>query len=177
MVKGKSMVSEEIGLNHDGPAHGVECIETDMGEYIRSSTATAPPHHRAGDPQTAKTSPRSFTSTSTACRSDDVNELIAIGRRAAREVREREDRRLGVNFMVAETGTLALVENEGNGRLCTRCRTHGRSLAREGVDRLSTCCRCTRCCRRATGRAVTTYLNLITGPRRAGEKDGCARCI
>ena len=81
----------------------------------------------------------------------------------------------GVNFMVAETGTLVLVENEGNGRMCTTVpEVH---IAITGIEKvverfehvlplfnLLT--------RSATGQAVTTYLNVITGPRRAGELDG-----
>jgi L-lactate dehydrogenase complex protein LldF len=80
-----------------------------------------------------------------------------------------------VNFAVAETGSLCLVENEGNGRMCTTVpNVH---IAITGIEKvveklehvvplfgLLT--------RSATGQAITTYFNVITGPRREGEKDG-----
>lgn len=178
MVKGKSMVSEEIELNHQMAHHGIECVETDMGEYILQLDGDRPSHiimpaihktrqdvaqifheHIHGAPLT-----------------DDVNELIAIGRRALRD--KFAAARIGVsgvNFMVAETGTLALVENEGNGRLCTSVpEVH---IAITGIEKVvekleHVAPLYALLTRSATGQAVTTYLNLLTGPRRAGEKDG-----
>jgi L-lactate dehydrogenase complex protein LldF len=81
----------------------------------------------------------------------------------------------GVNFAVAETGTLCLVENEGNGRLSTTAPDiHIAVMGIEKViarlDQLPTLL--TLLTRSATGQAITTYVNLISGPRRPGEKDG-----
>jgi L-lactate dehydrogenase complex protein LldF len=81
----------------------------------------------------------------------------------------------GVNFAVAETGTLCLVENEGNGRMCTTVpRVH---IAITGIEKVVEKLEhvpplYTLLTRSATGQAVTTYLNLISGPRRPDEKDG-----
>jgi L-lactate dehydrogenase complex protein LldF len=178
MVKGKSMVSEEIELNHTMAEHGIACLETDMGEYILQLDGDRPSHiimpaihktkqdvaeifheHIAGAPLT-----------------DDVNELIAIGRRSLREKFGAAKIGVsGVNFMVAETGTLALVENEGNGRLCTSVpEVHIAITGLEKViDKLEHLVPLYALLpKSATGQAVTTYFNLITGPRRAGEKDG-----
>lgn len=178
MVKGKSMVSEEIELNHTMAAQGIDCIETDLGEYILQLDGDRPSHiimpaihktkqdiaHIFADkiPNTVYT--------------EDVDQMVKIGRETLRE--QFRDARIGVsgvNFMVAETGTIALVENEGNGRLCTS--VPDVHIAITGIEKviasfdelvplyaLLT--------RSATGQAITTYLNLVTGPRRAGEKDG-----
>ena len=178
MVKGKSMVSEEIELNHEMAAQGIECVETDMGEYILQLDGDRPSHiimpaihktkqdvaeifheHIKGAPLT-----------------DDVNELIAIGRRALRD--KFSTARIGVsgvNFMVAETGSLVLVENEGNGRLCTS--VPDVHIAITGIEKViekleHVAPLFALLTRSATGQAITTYLNVITGPRREGEKDG-----
>jgi len=178
MVKGKSMVSEEIELNHAMAAQGIDCVETDMGEYILQLDGDRPSHiimpaihktkgdvaeifheHIDGAPLT-----------------DDVNELIAIGRRALRD--KFASARIGVsgvNFMVAETGSLVLVENEGNGRLCTS--VPDVHIAITGIEKViekleHVAPLFALLTRSATGQAITTYLNVLTGPRRPGEKDG-----
>lgn len=178
MVKGKSMVSEEIGLNHEMARHGIECVETDMGEYILQLDGDRPSHIiMPAVHKTREDVARIFYEhIDGAPLTDDVGEMIAIGRRALRE--KFAAARIGVsgvNFMVAETGSLVLVENEGNGRLCTS--VPDVHIAITGVEKvveklehvvplyaLLT--------RSATGQAATTYLNILTGPRRPGEKDG-----
>jgi L-lactate dehydrogenase complex protein LldF len=107
---------------------------------------------------------------------ESVDELIGIGRAVLREkFMSAEVGLSGVNFAVAETGTLCLVENEGNGRMCTTVpEVH---IAITGIEKvveklehvpplfgLLT--------RSATGQAITTYFNMISGPRKPGEKDG-----
>jgi L-lactate dehydrogenase complex protein LldF len=107
---------------------------------------------------------------------DSVDELIGIGRAVLREKFMTAEIGLsGVNFAVAETGTLCLVENEGNGRMCTT--VPDVHIAITGIEKvveklehvpplfaLLT--------RSATGQAITTYFNMISGPRKPGEKDG-----
>ena len=81
----------------------------------------------------------------------------------------------GVNFAVAETGTLCLVENEGNGRFCTTLPpVH---IALMGIEKVVEHLEdvpplLSLLTRSATGQAITTYFNMITSPRRDGEKDG-----
>jgi len=81
----------------------------------------------------------------------------------------------GVNFAVAETGTLCLVENEGNGRMCTtvpdvHIAVTGIEKVIPQLDQIPPLL--TLLTRSATGQPITTYFNMISGPRREGEKDG-----
>lgn len=178
MVKGKSMVSEEIELNHRMAEHGIGCIESDMGEYILQLDGDRPSHIIMPAIHKTKTDvARIFAEHLThEPYTEDVNELIAIGRRALRdEFRNAKIGVSGVNFMVAETGSLVLVENEGNGRLSTT--VPDVHIAITGIEKVierleHVAPLYTLLTRSATGQAVTTYLNIISGPRRAGEKDG-----
>jgi L-lactate dehydrogenase complex protein LldF len=178
MVKGKSMVSEEIELNHRMAEHGVDCLESDMGEYIVQLAGERPSHiimpaiHKTRQQIAALFAERIPDTPYT----QDVDGLIAIGRRVLRNAfRDAKVGVSGVNFMVAETGSLCLVENEGNGRMCTT--VPDVHIAITGIEKvverfehvlplfnLLT--------RSATGQAVTTYFNVISGPRRPGELDG-----
>jgi L-lactate dehydrogenase complex protein LldF len=178
IVKGKSMVSEEIGFNHAMQAAGIEALESDMGEYIVQLAGEAPSHiimpaiHKTKQQIAAlfaaKIAGVDYT--------EDVDALIQIGRQVLRRKFAEADIGLsGVNFAVAETGTLVLVENEGNGRMCTTVpRVH---IAVTGIEKVVEKLEhvpplFSLLTRSATGQAVTTYLNLISGPRKPGEKDG-----
>ncbi len=182
MVKGKSMVSEEIELNHRMAEQGITCLESDMGEYIVQLAGERPSHiimpaiHKTKQ-QIAELFAEKIPDTPY---TEDVDALIATGRRMLRnEFRDAKIGVSGVNFLVAETGSLVLVENEGNGRMCTT--VPDVHIAITGIEKvveklahipplfaLLT--------RSATGQAVTTYLNVITGPRRTAgpspELDG-----
>jgi L-lactate dehydrogenase complex protein LldF len=178
MIKGKSMVSEEIELNHRMAEHGVDCLESDMGEYIVQIAGERPSHiimpaihktkQQIGELFAQRIPDTAYT--------DDVDALIAIGRKVLRErFRDAAIGVSGVNFMVAETGSLVLVENEGNGRMCTAVpEVH---IAITGIEKVvekfeHVMPLFSLLTRSATGQAVTTYLNVITGPRREGELDG-----
>ena len=178
IVKGKSMVSEEIEFNHAMEAAGIEALESDMGEYIVQLAGEKPSHiimpaihktrEQIGRLFADKVPGIDYT--------DEVDALIQIGRRVLREKFEQADIGLsGVNFAVAETGTLCLVENEGNGRMCTTVpRVHVAITGIEKVvERLEHVAPLySILTRSATGQAVSTYLNLISGPRRPDERDG-----
>ncbi|AXQ31280.1 iron-sulfur cluster-binding protein [Solimonas sp. K1W22B-7] len=178
MVKGKSMVSEEIELNHEMEKVGVSCIETDMGEYILQLAGDRPSHiimpaiHKTKE-DIAKIFAGKIPDTAY---TDDVDELISIGRRELRtHFRDAPIGVTGANFLVAETGTIVLVENEGNGRMCTSIPEVHIAITgiEKVVDRLDSIAPLFKLLTRsATGQAVTTYLNLVTGPRRPGERDG-----
>ncbi|MBL8313867.1 MAG: lactate utilization protein, partial [Rubrivivax sp.] len=172
MIKGKSMVSEEVDLNHRMAEHGIECLESDMGEYIVQIAGERPSHiimpaihktkQQIGQLFADKIPGTPYT--------EDVDELIATGRRVLRErYRDAAIGVSGVNFMVAETGSLVLVENEGNGRMCTSVpEVH---IAITGIEKVveqfeHVLPLFSLLTRSATGQAVTTYLNVITGPRR-----------
>ncbi|WP_157269462.1 LutB/LldF family L-lactate oxidation iron-sulfur protein [Azohydromonas aeria] len=180
MIKGKSMVSEEIELNHRMAEQGVSCLESDMGEYIVQLAGERPSHiimpaiHKTKEQIAALFSERIPDTPYT----EDVDELIAIGRRVLRnEFRDAPIGVSGVNFMVADTGTLVLVENEGNGRMCTTVpEVH---IAITGIEKVverfeHVLPLFSLLTRSATGQAVTTYFNAISGPRRPGELDGPA---
>jgi L-lactate dehydrogenase complex protein LldF len=178
IVKGKSMVSEEIEFNHAMEAAGIEAFESDMGEYIVQLAHEKPSHiimpaiHKTKQEIAAlfaKEIPGvAYT--------EDVDALIQIGRRVLRRKFAEADIGLsGVNFAVAETGTLCLIENEGNGRMCTTVpRVHiaitGIEKVLEKLEHLPPLL--SLLTRSATGQSVTTYVNLISGPRKPHEKDG-----
>ncbi len=178
VVKGKSMVSEEIEFNHAMEAAGIGALESDMGEYIVQLAGEKPSHiimpaiHQTKQ-QIAKLFAEHIPGVDY---TDNVDTLIQIGRRVLREKFEQAEIGLsGVNFAVAETGTLCLVENEGNGRMCTTVpKVH---IAITGIEKIvekleHVAPLYSILTRSATGQAVSTYFNLISGPRRPGEKDG-----
>jgi L-lactate dehydrogenase complex protein LldF len=178
VIKGKSMASEEVELNHYLEQRGITCLESDMGEYIVQMAGEKPSHivmpaiHKTkGDigalfekniPDTAYT--------------EDVDSLIQTGRRALRQAFVEADIGLsGVNFAAADTGTLWLVENEGNGRLSTT--VPDVHIAIMGMEKVVAKLEhivplANLLTRSATGQAITTYFNLISSPRRPGELDG-----
>ena len=176
-VKSKSMVSEEVHLN-DFLAHaGVVPVETDLGEYIiqlageRPSHIIAPALHKSrGD--VARLFERELGLPYT----EDVEQLTAAARRRLRE--EFCAAGLGVsgaNFAVAETGTIVIVENEGNARLSTSVpRVH---VALVGIEKIiprveDLSVFLTLLPRSATGQPMSSYVSFITGPRRREELDG-----
>ena len=178
LVKGKSMVSEEMELNAFLADHGLEAVETDLGEFIvqlageRPSHLIAPAIHKDRF-EIAELFARHFPDPS---RGTDIEALAATAREVLRaRFREAKVGLSGVNFAVAETGTLCLVENEGNGRLCTTAPERhiavcGLEKVIARLDQLPPLL--TLLTRSATGQRITTYVNLIQGPRRAGERDG-----
>jgi len=122
VVKGKSMVSEEMHLNAFLARHGIDAVETDLGEFIIQLAGETPSHiivpavhkNRA---QIARLFHEKIPGTPY---TEEVAELNAVARRTLRRMfREAGAGLSGVNFAVAATGTLCLVENEGNGRMCT----------------------------------------------------------
>ena len=178
MVKGKSMVSEEIELNHACEAAGIEAMESDMGEYIVQLAGEKPSHIIM--PAIHKTKEEIATlfhdKVPGVDYTDNVDELIQIGRNVLREKFLVADIGLsGVNFAVAETGTLCLVENEGNGRLSTTAPpVH---IAITGIEKVVEKLNhvpplLSLLTRSATGQNISTYFNMISGPRKSGEKDG-----
>ncbi len=178
VIKGKSMASEEIELNDYLAERGITCVESDMGEYVVQLAHEKPSHivmpaiHKTkGD--IAELFHKEIPDTPY---TEDVDSLIQIGRKTLRRMFAEADIGLsGVNFAIAETGTLWLVENEGNGRLSTTVPdTH---IAIMGIEKVVEKLEhvfplASLLTRSATGQAVTTYFNLISGPRRPGELDG-----
>ncbi|QEY27063.1 LutB/LldF family L-lactate oxidation iron-sulfur protein [Neisseria zalophi] len=177
MVKGKSMVSEEIELNHYLEAQGKRAVESDLGEYIVQMAGEKPTHIvMPAIHKTKQQVSELFHDNLNTPLTDDVDELTGIARRALRDIYRTADVGLsGVNFAVAETGTLCLVENEGNGRLTTTVPpVH---IAITGIEKVVAKLTdipplYSLLPRSAIGQPITTYFNMITGPRRSEELDG-----
>ncbi len=177
VVKSKSMTSEEVHLNPALEAAGIDVAETDFGEFIiqlageRPSHLVAPAVHH-----TRESIARILGQYLQLDVPDDARSLAMIGRRVLREKFRTADMGItGANFAVAETGTIVLGTNEGNGRLTTTWpRVH---VALMGIEKVIP-----RWCdlpvflkllaRAATGQTLSVYTTLITGPRRPGESDG-----
>jgi L-lactate dehydrogenase complex protein LldF len=178
LVKGKSMVSEEMELNAWLEHHGIECVESDLGEFIlqlageKPSHIVAPAIHKDRF-EVAALFREQFPHIPY---SDDIDRLTAVARQVMRDKFRRAGAGLsGVNFLVAETGTLCLVENEGNGRMSTTVPDLHIAVAgiEKVVERLADVPPLlSLLTRSATGQPITTYFNMISGPRRPGERDG-----
>ncbi len=178
MVKGKSMVSEEMEMNHFMEEHGIEWLESDLGEYILQ-LAEEPPSHivmptiHKNKKQIAALFFEKFPDIPY---TEDVNELTKIARELLRDKFFAAPVGVsGVNFAVAETGTLCLVENEGNGRMSTT--SPPVHIAVTGIEKvveklIDVPPLYSILTRSATGQPVTTYFNMISSPRKKDEKDG-----
>ena len=176
-VKSKSMVTEEIELNDALEAAGVRTVETDLGEFIvqldhdRPSHIVTPIIHKDRR-QVAETMAREIGCEYT----EDPEELTAIARRHLRDIFRRCDLGIsGVNFAIAETGSLCICTNEGNGRMTTtRPRVH---VAVMGTEKLLPRMRdlpvfLKLLARSSTGQPLTVYTTLVTGPKRPTDPDG-----
>jgi L-lactate dehydrogenase complex protein LldF len=177
VVKSKSMATEEIELNEALEHAGIEAIETDLGEYIvqlaheRPSHILAPAIHKSkGDIA------QLFADVLGEANLHEAEEITAVARQRLREnFCTAEMGVTGANFAVAETGTIALVENEGNIRLSTTLpRIHVALVGIEKViPRLADLAVFLRVlARSATGQKMSAYVSLLTGARRADETDG-----
>jgi len=177
VVKSKSMTTEEVHLNPALEAAGIEVTETDFGEFViqlageRPSHLVAPAVHH-----TRESIARLLSEKLGEPLPADPRTLALTGRRVLREHFRRADMGIsGANFVVAETGTVVLVTNEGNGRLTTTCpRVHVALVGMEKViPRLQDLPVFLKLlARAATGQTLSVYTTLITGPRRPGEVDG-----
>lgn len=177
VVKGKSMVTEEIGLNDGLAARGVEVLETDLGEYI-IQLAGEPPSHLVG-PAIHKTRARIaelFRDRLGAPLMDRPEDLTMFARTLLRERFLSADMGItGGNFAVAEDGTLVLLENEGNIRLSTTLpRIH---VAVMGIEKVVPALNDLDVLlqllpRSASGQKLSSYVSFLTGPGLEHEPDG-----
>ena len=176
-VKSKSMATEEIHLNEALEAAGITPLETDLGEYIiqlaheRPSHIIAPAIHKTKG-QVAEL----FTRELNRHAAPDPEALTRIARGELREKFLQADLGItGANFAVADTGTVVLVTNEGNGRMVTSLpRVH---VAVMGVEKVVPSLTdlmvfLAILAKSATGQKLSVYTSLVQGPRRAGELEG-----
>ncbi|NMG43351.1 iron-sulfur cluster-binding protein [Aromatoleum toluvorans] len=177
VTKGKSMVSEEIGLNEALIDNGMEVIETDLGEYI-IQLAHEPPSHIIA-PAVHKTKDQVsdlFEAAHGGPRKTEVPDLVNEARMVLRDKYFRADVGItGGNFLVAETGSSIIVTNEGNGDLTqTLAKVH---IVTSGIERVvptldDATLFLRLLARSATGQETETYTTISTGPRRADDLDG-----
>jgi L-lactate dehydrogenase complex protein LldF len=177
VIKSKSMVSEEMSLAHEMEAVGIEAVETDLGEYIIQLAGETPYHiiapaiHKSQD-QVAEM----FSEMTGTDPGQTPEELTTTARGMLRETFQRADMSVtGVNFAVAESGSIVLVTNEGNGRMCTSIpRVHVAVMGMEKIvpsmQDLGMMLRIL--IRSATGQRISSYVTMINGPRREEEEDG-----
>jgi L-lactate dehydrogenase complex protein LldF len=174
VVKGKSMVGEEVELNHALEAHGIRPVETDMGEFIIQLQGRRPAHIVAPAIHLTRHDVSELFATHLQSQRTEVPErLTAIARAVLRQKFARAEMGMsGGNFLVADTGTVVLVENEGNIRFCTTApRVHVALVGIEKlIPRLADLGVFLRLLgRSSTGQKLTTYTSFLTGPRRPGE--------
>ena len=177
VVKGKSMVTEETGLNKALLDAGCEVLETDLGEYI-VQLAKEPPSHITA-PAVHKTRSQVanlFAEKLGSPRTENIEQLTLTARAALRQKFLDADMGVtGANMAVAETGSIVLVENEGNIRLtATAPPIHvavmGIEKVVDNLDDMAVIL--SLLARTATGQTLSSYTSVITGPRLAGESDG-----
>jgi L-lactate dehydrogenase complex protein LldF len=177
VVKSKSMVTEEIGLNVALEAAGLTVLETDLGEYIVQLSGETPSHIVVPVVHKSLASIRDLLVAKAGMPpTDDPAEMARFARHKLRPAFLAAGMGVsGGNFVVAETGSLGLVSNEGNARLATTVPPVHVALV--GIEKvianLSDYATLTQLLpRSATGQAMTVYTQLINGPRRADEPDG-----
>jgi L-lactate dehydrogenase complex protein LldF len=177
VAKSKSMVTEEIHLNEALEAEGMRVVETDLGEYILQLAGEHPVHIVApAIEKTAQDVADLLAAVDGEPVEPDLEALTLKARKQLREVFRTADVGItGANFAIAETGSICLSTNEGNGRLVSALpRVH---IAVLGMERLLATMQDYAVClqllgRSATGQRITTYSTVLTGPRRDGEEDG-----
>src|ERR1700690_1413483 len=177
IAKSKSMISEEIEVNHALEAASHRVVETDLGEYIVQLRGEKPAHlitpavhlrrHEVG---------KLFQEKLGIPYTEDIPTLTNTARKVLREVFLTADVGIsGINFGVAETGTLCIVTNEGNGRMVTTMPAVHILLM--GMERMvptleDLALMLSLLPRSATGQKLSVYPQLINSPRRLGEIDG-----
>lgn len=170
IAKSKSMVSEEIELNHHLEKHGINVVETDLGEYIVQLRHEKPSHIITPAAHLKKEQvAQLFHEKLGIPYTEDIPILTATARKVLREVFLTADIGLsGVNFGVAETGAVCIVTNEGNARMVTTLpKTH---IALMGMERLAPnlddlALLLSLLPRSATGQKLTVYTQLLHIPQ------------
>ena len=177
VVKSKSMLSEEMGLNERLESEGIEPVETDLGEYIVQLAGDTPFHIIA--PAIHKSAEQVSELFADKLGADPSADIEGLTREARVQLRQKFMTAgmgiSGANFLVAESGTVTLVTNEGNGRMCTSMpKVHiaisGMEKVVPSLEDLGLFLRLL--IRSATGQMLSSYVTTVTGPRLSDEEDG-----
>lgn len=179
VTKSKSMVSEEMALNKALEAAGIQPIETDLGEYILQINNNEAPSHIIA-PVVHKDKEEIadlFARVHHKPRLTDIEQMTHEAREVLRPQFLSADMGVtGGNFLIAETGSVAVVTNEGNEGMCTILppKAHvvvtGIEKVLPTLEDLATVIRLLP--RSATGQSISNYVSLLTGPKGEGELDG-----
>ncbi len=178
IVKGKSMTAEETFLNPFLEREGFDVTETDLGEWIIQLRGEGPSHMVMPAIHLSRGEVAELFTKVTGEKQDpdDIFGMVKVARRELRQKFLQADMGIsGANFAIAETGTIGLVTNEGNGRLVTTLpRVH---VALVGVDKLvpdlkSALRVLTALPRNATGQVISTYVTWITGATECKTAEG-----
>lgn len=177
MVKSKSMVTEEIHLNDFLEKHGIESVETDLGEYIQQLDGEAPYHIVTPAMHKSKEDcARVFHEKLGTEPSLTPSEITLVARQKLRA--KYTSAGVGVtggNFLIADTGSVCVTENEGNGRLTTSFpKVH---IAIVGIEKMIPSIQDLNLfwpllATYGTGQNVTVYNSIFSGPARSNEQDG-----
>ena len=177
LVKSKSMTSEEIHFNERLEAHQLEAVETDLGEYILQLAHQRPYHIVAPALHLTRYDVAEvFTRELGAENEVVIEKQTKFARGVLRQkFLQAEIGVSGANFLVADSGAIVVVENEGNARLSTSApKIH---IAIAGIEKLIPRAQdlavfLNLLGRSATGQPLTSYTSFLSGPRRTGEIDG-----
>lgn len=177
IVKGKSMATEETHLNAALEAAGLEVTETDLGEFVVQIAGERPSHIVSPILHKTREQVRDlFVEHLGTGPSTDPHALAYAARLYLRQKFIHAEMGItGANFAIAETGTLAIVTNEGNGRMCSSVpRVH---VVVVGIEKVvptaADFATLVQMLARSTGgQRITTYVHLMGGPARPGEPDG-----
>jgi L-lactate dehydrogenase complex protein LldF len=177
VVKSKSMTTEEIGLSQTLEKNGLEAVETDLGEYIIQLAREMPSHITAPALHMTRQQVGELFHKKLGVDYTDVpEELCAFARKRLRQKFMAAELGIsGVNFALADTGTVVIVENEGNARLSTTMpRVHIAVMGLEKViPRFADLPIFLKLLpRSSTGQKQTSYVSFISSPRKVGELDG-----
>jgi L-lactate dehydrogenase complex protein LldF len=177
IVKSKSMTTEEVDLNERLEHHGLESVETDLGEYILQLAHQRPYHIVAPAlHMTRYDVAEIFTQRLKVPNEVVIEKQTALARSVLREKFLAADIGIsGANFLVADSGAVCIIENEGNARLTTSApKIH---IAIAGIEKVIPRAQdlavfLKLLARSATGQQLSVYTSFLSGPRRPGEIDG-----
>ncbi|MFN8481835.1 MAG: LutB/LldF family L-lactate oxidation iron-sulfur protein [Anaerolineae bacterium] len=177
VVKSKSMATEEIELNHALQAADISVVETDLGEYIIQLAGVTPSHIIVPAVHLTKEGIADLFNAKLGVQAPpDPKVLTQIAHERLREEFLNADMGIsGANFVVAETGAIVVVSNEGNARMCTTLPPL--HVAVVGIDKVvpdmqSLAVLLKLLARSATGQKMSCYTSFITGPRRDPDEGG-----
>jgi len=174
VVKSKSMTSEEIGLNPALEKIGIFPCETDLGEYIIQLAGEKPSHIIIPAIHKTRSDVSELFFRKFGKKTSAISEMTDLARQNLRDIFFEAGAGItGGNFLVAETGTLVLVENEGNARYTSTIpKIH---IAIVGIEKVVPTLEClpillTLLTRSATGQRISTYVSFINGPVENGKE-------